>query len=92
MVPLSDHYELFRHFPNLTDLYLSDTEIDNIEFVEYLPNLQYLDITDNSVTSLKPLEALSDFWRVDCGDNSISESVSEESGIIVNADSEYYPY
>ena len=56
-VKLSEHYDMFGHFPNLTDLYLEATEIDSISFVENLPKLQYLDITDNNVTSLKPFPA-----------------------------------
>lgn len=82
-VSLSEHYDIFDHFPNLTSLYLCSLGLDNIDFVEKLPNLQYLDITDNSVTSLKPLENLSDFQVVWCGKNTILESVSDDSDIWV---------
>ena len=91
-LPLSDHYDLFEHFPNLQQLSLASTDIDSIEFVEKLPYLQYLDITENRVTSLKPLESLADFWRVDCGGNTILEFLSDDKYIYVNTDSEYYPY
>lgn len=91
-LPLSDHYDLFEHFPNLQQLSLASTDIDSIEFVEKLPYLQYLDITENRVTSLKPLESLADFWRVDCGGNTILEFLSDDKYIFVNTDSEYYPY
>lgn len=80
---LSDHYDMFDHFPNLTELYLESQGIDSIDFVEKLPLLQYLDITDNNVTSLKPLESLSDFQAVWCGQNTILENPSEASGITV---------
>ncbi len=82
-VKLSDHYDMFLHFPNLTDLYLEGTGIDSLEFVEDLPMLQYLDITDNSVTSLKPLEALPDFRTVWCAGNTLLEMPSEDSNITV---------
>ncbi len=82
-VPLSEHYDLFDHFPNLTDLYIESTGIDSIAFVEKLPKLQYLNITDNSVTSLMPLAALSDFQAVWCGRNTILEKLPEDSGILI---------
>ena len=82
-VNLADHYDMFDHFPNLTELYLASLQIDSLDFVEKLPHLQYLDITDNNVTSLKPLEQLSDFQAVWCGKNTILESPSEDSGITV---------
>lgn len=89
---LSDHYDMFSHFPNLVWLYLAHTNIDSIEFVEYLPCLHQLDITDNNVTSLKPLEALDEFWLVRCGYNTILEDVSENSQITVDKNSYYSPY
>lgn len=89
---LSDHYDMFSHFPNLVWLYLAETNIDSIEFVEYLPNLHQLDITNNNVTSLKPLEALDEFWLVRCGYNTILEDVSEDSEITVDKNSYYSPY
>lgn len=90
--PLSNHYDLFEHFPNVEELYLADTGIDSIAFVEQMPNLVYLDITQNNVTSLKPLEALPYFQRVDCGYNTILEPLPDDSDVYVNIDSEYYPY
>jgi len=80
---LSDHYDMFDHFPNLTELYVSSCKLDSIEFVEKLPQLQYLDITNNNVTSLKPLEQLTDFRTVWCAKNTILENVSESSSIRV---------
>ena len=85
-VSLSEHYDMFEHFPNLTELYLTSLNLDSIDFVENLPLLQYLDITDNNVTSLKPLEALPDFRAVWCGKNTILENVSEDSYITVITD------
>ena len=82
-VKLSEHYDMFGHFPNLTDLYLEATEIDSISFVENLPKLQYLDITDNNVTSLKPLASLPDFQTVWCPGNTILETLPEDSSIMV---------
>ena len=82
-VKLSEHYDMFSHFPNLTELHLESTGIDSIEFVAGLPKLQYLNITDNNVTSLKPLEGLSDFQAVWCGQNTILENLPESSGISV---------
>ena len=82
-VKLSDHYDLFSHFPNLTDLYLEGMGIDSIAFLESLPKLQYLDITDNNVTSLKPLESLPDFQTVWCAGNTILEPLSKDSNIKV---------
>ncbi len=80
---LSDHYDLFDHFPNLNELYVSSCRLDSIEFVEKLPLLQYLDITNNNVTSLKPLEQLPDFRTVWCARNTILENVAETSNIRV---------
>ncbi len=82
-VSLSEHYDMFERFPNLTELYLASLKLDSIAFVEKLPRLQYLDITDNNVTSLKPLEALSDFRAVWCGRNTILEKLPEDSDILV---------
>lgn len=82
-INLSDHYDIFDHFPNLTELYAASLKLDSIDFVEKLPRLQYLDITDNNVTSLKPLEALSDFQAVWCGRNTILENLPEDSDIWV---------
>lgn len=82
-VNLSEHYDMFEHFPNLTELYVSSLKLDSIDFVEKLPRLQYLDITDNNVTSLKPLENLSDFRTVWCGQNTILENLPEDSPISV---------
>lgn len=82
-VSLSAHYDMFEHFPNLTELYVSSLELDSIDFVEKLPRLQYLDITDNNITSLKPLENLSDFRTVWCGQNTILENLPEDSPITV---------
>ncbi len=82
-VHLSEHYDLFDGFPNLTILSLTSMGIDSIEFVEKLPRLQYLDITDNNVTSLKPLENLPDFRTVWCAENTILENLPEDSAIEV---------
>lgn len=82
-VPLSQHYDLFGRFPNLTDLYVESAGLDSIAFVENLPKLQFLDITDNSVTSLTPLASLSDFQAVWCGQNTILENLPEDSNIMV---------
>ncbi len=82
-VSLSEHYDMFEHFPNLTELYLASLKLDSIDFVEKLPRLQYLDITDNNVTSLKPLENLSNFQAVWCGQNTILENLPEDSPISV---------
>lgn len=82
-VSLSEHYDMFEHFPNLTELYLASLKLDSIDFVEKLPKLQYLDITDNNVTSLKPLESLGDFRTVWCGQNTILENLPEDSPISV---------
>ena len=82
-VPLSEHLDMFNHFPNLTELYLASLKLDDIAFVENLPRLQYLDITDNSVTSLKPLESLGDFRAVWCGQNTILENLPSDSPILV---------
>lgn len=82
-VRLSEHLDMFDHFPNLTELHLASLKLDNIAFVEKLPKLQYLDITDNSVTSLKPLESLSDFQAVWCGRNTILENLPEDSPVFV---------
>lgn len=89
---IKDHYDMFEKYPNVEYLYAASLGLDSIEFVTNMPNLQYLSIIDNNVTSLKPLESLSYFHTVLCGDNTILESVSEESGIYVDTDTEYYSY
>ena len=89
---LKDHYDMFENFPNVEELYLADTGIDSLDFVTSMPNLQYLNIIQNYVTSLKPLESLDNFYTVLCGDNSILEYVSEESGIYVDTETDYYSY
>ena len=89
---LKDHYDMFANFPNVEELYLADTGIDSLDFVTSMPNLQYLNIIQNYVTSLKPLEGLDSFQTVLCGDNSILEYVSEESGIYVDTETDYYSY
>ena len=82
-VNLSEHYDMFEHFPNLKNLYLASLKLDSIAFVEKLPLLQTLDITDNNVESLKPLESLSDFQAVWCGQNTILEKLPEDTDILV---------
>lgn len=82
-VSLSEHYDMFSHFPSLTELDVASLQLDSIDFVENLPNLQYLDITNNNVTSLKPLEQLKDFETVWCGKNTILENISTDSDIWV---------
>ena len=89
---IKDHYDMFEKYPNVEYLYAASLGLDSIDFVSYMPNLQYLNIIENNVTSLKPLENLSYFHTVLCGDNSILEKVSEESGIYVDTETEYYPY
>lgn len=82
-VKLSEHYDMFEHFPGLKNLYLASLGLDSIAFVEKLPLLQTLDITDNNVESLKPLESLSDFQAVWCGKNTILEKLPEDTDILV---------
>ncbi len=85
-VLLSEHYDMFACFPNLTELYVASLKLDSIEFVSNLPHLQYLDITDNNVTSLKPLEPLSELVAIWCGQNTILEKLPEGSPVIVYMD------
>ena len=85
-VNIGEHSDMFRHFPNLAELYVASWQLENIDFVSNLPNLQYLDITNNSVTSLKPLESLSNFRTVWCGQNTILEPLPEDSPIWVITD------
>lgn len=80
---LSEHYEFFDNFPNLTELYVSSANLDSIDFVAKMPGLRFLDISDNSVTSLTPLLQLEDFNTVWCGQNTILENIPEDSGIRV---------
>lgn len=89
---ISDHYDMFENFPNVEELYLASLGIDSIEFVSYMPSLYYLDIINNNVTSLKPLENLPFFETVLCGRNTILDSVSEDSGIYVDTETQYYSY
>lgn len=88
-VSLAEHCDMFSHFPNLTELYLTSLQLDNIDFVVSLPHLQYLDITNNNVTSLKPLEALSEFLAVWCGKNTILENLPADSPIWVITSDNY---
>lgn len=89
---IKDHYDMFEKYPNVEYLYAASLGIDNIDFVLNMPNLQYLNIIENNVTSLKPLENLNRFYTVLCGGNTILEYASEEYGIYVDTDSDYYPY
>lgn len=70
-VRLSEHYELFDCFPNLTELYLKSLGLENIAFTEKLPRLQHLDIRDNPVTSLKELRNLKEIRTVWYGGGTI---------------------
>lgn len=70
-VRLSEHYELFDCFPNLTELYLKSLGLEDIAFTEKLPRLQHLDIRDNPVTSLKELQKLKDIRTVWYGGGTI---------------------
>lgn len=80
---LSEHYEFFDNFPNLTELYVSSANLGNIDFVTKMPGLRYLDISNNNITSLAPLLQLDDFYTVWCGKNTILENIPEDSGIWV---------
>lgn len=82
-VYLSDHYEFFDNFPNLTELYVSSANLDNIDFVTKMPELRFLDIANNNVTSLSPLLQLENFYTVWCGKNTILENLPEDSGVRV---------
>ena len=68
---LSEHYELFDCFPNLTELYLQSLGLDNIAFAEKLSHLQHLDIRDNPVISLKELQSLEEIRTVWYGGGTI---------------------
>ena len=80
---LSEHYEFFDNFPNLTELYVSSANLDNIDFVTKMPGLRYLDIANNNVTSLTPLLQLENFNTVWCGKNTILENIPADSDINV---------
>lgn len=82
-VYLSEHYEFFESFPNLTELYLESSNLDSIDFVENMPGLLYLDISNNNVTSLTPLLKLKDFNTVWCGKNTILENLPSDGKIQV---------
>ena len=70
-IRLSEHYEIFDCFPNLTELYFRAMGLENIAFVEKLPHLQHLDIRDNPVTSLKELRKLEEIRTVWYGGGTI---------------------
>lgn len=89
---LKDHYDMFEKYPAVEYLYAASLGIDSIDFVSCMPNLQYLNIIENNVTSLKPLEELAYFDTVLCNGNTILENVSEESGISVDSETDYYSY
>lgn len=80
---LSEHYDFFDNFPNLTELYVSSANLDNIDFVTKMPGLRYLDISNNNITSLTPLLGLENFYTVWCGKNTILENIPKDSGIRV---------
>ncbi len=84
---LSEHYDFFDNFPNLTELYVSSANLDSIDFVTKLPGLQFLDISNNNVTSLTPLLELKNIYSVWCGKNTILENLPEDSGIRIYTDS-----
>lgn len=70
-IRLSEHYELFDCFPNLTELYLESLGLENIAFAEKLLHLQHLDIRNNPVTSLKELRNLEEIRTVWYGGGTI---------------------
>ncbi len=80
---LSEHYDFFDNFPNLTELYVSSANLDNIDFVAKIPGLRFLDIANNNITSLNPLLQLENFHTVWCGKNTILENLPGDSKINV---------
>ncbi len=70
-ISISEHYELFDCFPNLTELYLKSLGLEDIAFTLKLPRLQHLDIRDNPVTSLKELRKLKEIRTVWYGGGTI---------------------
>ncbi|MCM1183265.1 MAG: hypothetical protein NC337_07825 [Roseburia sp.] len=70
---LSQHTDIFQYYPNLTELYLSETGLDDVAFAADLRHLMFLDITDNYVTDLSPLSGLPDLKAVMCAENPIAK-------------------
>ncbi len=70
-IRLSEHYEMFDCFPNLTELYLESLGLEDIAFTGRLPHLRHLDVRDNPVASLKELQGLEEIRTVWYGGGTI---------------------
>ena len=71
-IDITAHTDMFQYYPNLTELYLSKTELDDVTFATDLQRLMFLDITNNYVTDLSPLADLPNLRAVMCADNPIA--------------------
>lgn len=72
-INISDYAQAFQKFPNLTELYLRDTELENVEFARGLSKLEMLDISDNYISSVAPLTELENLNVLWCEDNDITD-------------------
>lgn len=70
-INISDYAQSFQNFPNLTQLYLAGSGLENVEFAKELSSLEILDISDNYISSVAPLKELANLKVLSCKDNDI---------------------
>lgn len=73
LLPLAEHTDIFKNYPNLQKLYVAEQSLENIQFAASLPYLEVLDLTDNYVTDLTPLALLPNLESVLCHNNPIAK-------------------
>lgn len=85
-VNISDYAASLKNFPELEELYMSGTDIDNLDFVSELKNLRFIDVSYNYISSLEPLKALSKLEIVWCGGNTIVDTYTGGNADIILSD------
>lgn len=72
-IDVSNYAQGFQNFPNLTELYMVGTGLENIEFAKGLSKLEVLNISDNYISSVAPLKELKNLKMLWCEDNDITD-------------------
>ena len=72
-IAISDYAQTLEKFPNLTELYMKGTGLENVEFARGLSKLEVLNISDNYISSVAPLKELGNLKMLWCEDNDITD-------------------